>query len=135
MKRMSKKFVSMIAVAVFSVAGISSLAMQSVSADSTHNSVGMHDGLLVAELYLSYGDWSSAARYTGQKPYTLAEIAIQTRIERQDGVVKTYWESAKDAWIKYDGGYNTKGANGNNYARAYGYYWSGGDKRVATKWM
>ncbi|MBC1945382.1 hypothetical protein HCJ32_10430 [Listeria booriae] len=130
-----KKVISIMIITIFSVLGASGFASQSVDAASTHNGVGMHNGMLKAEFSLTYGEWSSAARYTGTKPGNLPRIAIQTRIERKDGVVKTYWVEAKDYHVKYDGGSNTVGANGNNYARAYGYYSNGTDTRVATKWM
>ncbi|HAO6523703.1 TPA: hypothetical protein IQD40_001845 [Listeria monocytogenes] len=131
---MMKKFVIAMAI-IFGVLGASGATDQSVEAASTYNATGMYNGLLKAELSLNYGSWSSAARYTGTKPYNLPRIAIQTRIQRKDGVVRTYWEETSNDYVKYDGGSNTVGPNGNNYARAYGYYYGGGETRVATRWM
>ena len=45
-------------------------------------------------------------------------------------------ESANgNKWFINDGGGNSAGAQGYNYARAIGYYWAGGDKRVATRYI
>jgi len=118
------------------------LTVSSMQANAwySENKTRMYDGWLIAAVDVDPGDWGSRAEYTGRNPLGLARLTLQSQIQGRDYRIRLFTDYASrsangNIWRIRTGGSNAAGNTGNNYARAIGYYHTGGDKRVATSFQ
>jgi len=134
LKKSTKSLISLLSIFVITLSPIGLHAYHS------ENRVGMYDGALIAAVDVSPGDWGSRAEYTGWNPKGLSALLLQTQIQGRDYHIRMFndWaprSAAGNIWIVRTGGSNSAGTTGNNYARAIGYYHTGGTQRVATAYQ